>query len=120
MVVGLGLETGGLDCSREIGAEETHGVELVGIGLDSEPGDVKVVWHEDVGWAEKVFANAGVQKKFANCGVEFGCERKFGTVERCNCPEDGGVGLVTGRIEARQGMGKVCFGIDGHEAVVAN
>ena len=44
-----------------MGSEEAGGVELVGVGFCAEEDKVEMVGHENVGRAEKVFADAGVE-----------------------------------------------------------
>ena len=99
VVVGLSLKADGFQCGGQVGAKEADGVELIGVGLGSDPHEVEVIWHEDVGWTEKVLTYAGVKEEFANGGVEFFGEWKFGAIESCVCPENDGVGVIAGWVE---------------------
>ena len=52
MVVGLMLESVRKQCARKVFTEKLHPFSLVGFEAQPHPDDVRVIWHQTIGWAE--------------------------------------------------------------------
>ncbi len=61
MVVGLALQTSRSERRSDVFAEEFGGLDLIAIGVETEPEKVPVIGHQNVGRTNEAMAGAGVQ-----------------------------------------------------------
>lgn len=86
----------------KVGAEKLHGVELIALSAHAHPDEMKMVGHQAVGRAEKLFACGGMKHQFTKLGVQGWCQPSACALLQRICPKHYGVTLILMPFQSRE------------------